>query len=130
MTTTIHVLKATKAGLKVLKKEFGVGSLDEVVDKLLSERAGDDNQHPIVDDGAEPMDEDIAIVENAKLQPGLLWTTLGGDAKSVKHFTGLKAQAYAWVETELIKAVRRSCFFRVLCFPCVRPFWALGFITI
>ena len=103
-------LVKTRAILKQLKEEFQVGSVNEVILKLLSER-GDGNQHPIIDDEPEAMDEDIEIVKNAKLQPGLLWTSLCGDVKSVKHFTGLKAEPYAWVETELVKAVRRSCFF-------------------
>ena len=130
MSTTIQIGKDTSAILKQLKEEFQVGSVNEVILKLLSERGEDGNQHPIIDDEPEAMDEDIDIVKNAKLQPGLLWTSLCGDVKSVKHFTGLKAEPYAWVETELVKAVRRSCFFCVSRFLCVLTFWALGFAAI
>lgn len=119
MATSIKLKSATKEALKQLKEEFQVGSVDEVILKLLSERGEDGNQHPIIDDEPEAMDEDIKIVKNAKLKPGLLWTSLRGDAKSVKHFTGLKAEPYAWVEKELVKAVSRCCFFCVSRFPCV-----------
>ena len=66
MPTTIQIGKDTSAILKQLKEEFQVGSVNEVILKLLSER-GDGNQHPIIDDEPEAMDEDIEIVKNAKI---------------------------------------------------------------
>lgn len=62
------------------------------------------------------MDEEEEEVISAKLASGVLWASVGGDPKSVKHFTGLKKGAFKWVMDELTKAVCGRCFFRTLSF--------------
>jgi len=104
------------ANLKRLKNELGVSSVDEVIQLLCKERDERQGQQPADGNNAEPMDDEEEVIKNAKLERGLLWGTLGGDDKAVKHFTGLKKKSYDWVRRELIKAVWQKCFFGVFRF--------------
>jgi len=59
-------------------------------------------------------DKFIRTSRSAKLAPGVLWASVGGDPKSVKHFTGLKKGAFKWVMNALKKAVCGVVFFVLL----------------
>jgi hypothetical protein len=116
MSTTVHVLGASKAYLKCLKNELRVSSIDDVILLLQKECDARLGQQPVDTDITEPILDEGEVIKNAKLECGLLWATLGGDDKAVKHFTGLKKKSYDWVKRELIKAVWQMCFLCVFRF--------------
>lgn len=57
------------------------------------------------------MEEEDDEQSQGKLAQGIFYASLGKDAKSVKHFTGLNDSAYQWVRQQLTQAVRETLFF-------------------
>ena len=111
MTTTVHVTRGTKADLENYKRYHGFKSKDDVIRHLLSlsQDKGDD----VPDDSGErdAMDDEDDDLPKGKLDVGCFYASLGGDPKSVKHFTGLKDSAYQWVRQQLSRAVHETLFF-------------------
>ncbi len=116
MTSSVRLGNESRAYLNRLKNELGVSSIDDVIRLLEKERDARQGQQPVDADIAEPIVDEEEVIKNAKLERGLLWGTLGGDDKAVKHFTGLKKKSYDWVRKELTKAVWQKCFFGVFRF--------------
>jgi hypothetical protein len=92
-------------------QDHGFKSKDEVIQHLLGLSADNVNAVPTgsdEDDGMDGVDDDVP---KGKLAQGIFYASLGNDAKSVKHFTGLNDSAYQWVRQQLTQAVRKTLFF-------------------
>ena len=111
MTTTLKVTKGTNAHLEKYKSDHGFKSKDEVIQHLLGLSADNVDAVPAgsdEDDGMDGVDDDVP---KGKLAQGIFYASLGNDAKSVKHFTGLNDSVYQWVRQQLTQAVRKTLFF-------------------
>jgi hypothetical protein len=97
MATSAKLSKETSACLKRLKDELGLSSVDDVIQHLCKEHDGNGGQDGARAKSGSEMDEEDEDVESAKLAPGVLRASVGGDPKSVKHFTGLKKGSFKWV---------------------------------
>ena len=98
------------------KSDHGFKSKDEVIQHLLGLSADNVDAVPAgsdEDDGMDGVDDDVP---KGKLAQGIFYASLGNDAKSVKHFTGLNDSVYQWVRQQLTQAVRKTLFFFVV-FP-------------
>lgn len=111
MKTTIEVSKDLSQKLLSMKQELGVHSKEDVVQYLLQKHVGEGEAIGRDSDSGNDMDEDDEDEANGKLEKGLFFETIGHNAKSVKHFTGLKWEAYEWVKNALIDAVCECLFF-------------------
>ena len=111
MTTTVQITKGTNALLEKYKSNHGFKSKDDVIQHLLGLSADKGKAvaaHPKKNDGRDDEDDELP---KGKLEQGIFYASLGNDAKSVKHFTGLKDSAYQWVRQQLTQAVRETLFF-------------------
>jgi len=111
MTTTVQIAKGTNTLLEKYKGDHGFKSKDDAIRHLLSLSQGKGDDVPDDSDERDAMDYEDDDLPKGKLEQGVFYASLGNDAKSVKHFTGLKDSAYQWVRQQLTQAVRETLFF-------------------
>lgn len=111
MKTTVKVSSHIRDKLNTLTESLGYHSVDALLYDMVQSYQGDGEAIGRDSDLGDDMDVGDEDAPYGKLERGLLFSALSGDAKSVKHFTGLKQEPYLWVQNALIDAVCECLFF-------------------
>lgn len=110
MSTTLKVTHALKEKLKTLKAQLKAKSAEDVILHLLTSYQDEDAAIGSGSDSGSDMQQEDDDEPRGKLEQGLFHEALGEDHKAVKHFTGLKWEAYEWVRNALRDVVCESPF--------------------